>query len=51
MNEFYRKMKEKAKEYAYEMVMDPEEHQDAIECIIGDYMRGAQDAREYLTNK
>lgn len=38
-------------EYAHCTVINPEEHQDAVEAIIDDYTSGALKAYELLTSK
>lgn len=49
--EFLKLIKEGAKEYAHCTVVNPEEHQDAVDIIIYDYTSGALKAYELLTPK
>lgn len=49
--EFLELIKKIAKEYAYCTVVEPEEHQDAIDTIMYDYTSGALKAYELLTSK
>lgn len=49
--EFLELIKKNAIEYAYCTVVEPEEHQDAIDTIIYDYTSGALKAYELLTSK
>lgn len=49
--EFLKLIKEGAKEYAHCTVVNPEEHQDAVDTIIYDYTSGALKAYELLTSK
>lgn len=49
--EFIKLIKKYAKEYAYCTVVEPEEHQDAVDTIIYDYTSGALKAYELLTSK
>lgn len=47
--EFGKLMTENAVAYATESVVDPEEHDDAVEAIITDYIEGGLKAYELLT--
>lgn len=49
--EFIKLIKKYAKEYTYCTVVEPEEHQDAVDTIIYDYTSGALKAYELLTSK
>lgn len=49
--EFLKLIKEGAKEYAHCTVVNPEEHQDAVDTIIYDYTSGALKAYKLLTSK
>lgn len=49
--EFLKLIKEDAKEYAHCTIVDPKEHQDAVDTIIYDYTSGALKAYELLTSK
>ena len=47
--EFGRLMTENDVEYATKSVIDPEDHDDAVEAIIADYIEGGLKAYELLT--
>lgn len=47
--EFGRLISENAVAHATESVIDPEDHDDAVEAIIADYIEGALKAYELLT--
>lgn len=49
--EFLKLIKECAKEYAHCTVVNPEEHQDAVDTIIYDYTSGALKAYKLLTSE
>ena len=46
--EFFDLMEQKANNYAYSIVVNADEHEDAVECIIADYMEGVSDAYKIL---
>lgn len=46
---FEQAIEEAALEYAKSIVMDSDEHDDAVDAIIEDYLAGAQKAYELLT--
>lgn len=41
-------MMHNASEYAIATVADPEQHEDAVQAVIEDYMQGAEDAWNIL---
>lgn len=49
--EFSDIINELASSYALEMVVDPDAHMDAVDCIKGDYIEGAYAAYKLLTGK
>ena len=54
LEEFYQIYPEllaQAKEYAEGTIADPEEHDDAVDSCICDFMEGARDAMFYKTNQ
>lgn len=49
--EFLKLIRKRAKEYAHYIVVEAEEHQDAVYTIIYDYTSGALEAYRLLTSK
>lgn len=49
--EFNQIVTEEAQIYVSETLLDPEEHQDAIEAIMEDFKAGAELAWQVLTTK
>ncbi len=41
---FLKKLKVLGKQYANKTILDPENHKDAVESIISDYLQGAEDS-------
>lgn len=41
---FLKKLKVLGKQYASKTILDPENHQDAVESVISDYLQGAEDS-------
>ena len=41
---FIKKLRVLGKQYANKTILDPENHQDAIESVISDYLQGAEDS-------
>ena len=41
---FIKKLKVLGKQYASKTILDPENHQDAVESVISDYLQGAEDS-------
>ena len=41
---FIKKLKVLGKQYASKTILDPENHQDAVESIISDYLQGVEDS-------
>ena len=41
---FIKKLKVLSKQYASKTILDPENHQDATESVISDYLQGAEDS-------
>ena len=41
---FIKRLKVFGKQYASKTILDPENHQDAVESIISDYLQGAEDS-------
>lgn len=41
---FIKKLKVLGKQYANKTILDPENHQDAVESIISDYLQGVEDS-------
>lgn len=41
---FLKKLRVLGKQYASKTILDPENHQDAIESVISDYLQGAEDS-------
>lgn len=41
---FLKKLKVLGKQYASKTIVDPENHQDAVESVISDYLQGAEDS-------
>ena len=41
---FLKKLKVLGKQYASKTILDPENHQDAVESVIYDYLQGAEDS-------
>lgn len=45
---FIEKLRVLGKQYASKTILDPENHQDAVESIISDYLQGAEDSYDTL---
>lgn len=45
---FIEKLRVLGKQYANKTILDPENHQDAVESIISDYLQGAEDSYDIL---
>lgn len=45
---FIEKLRILGKQYANKTILDPENHQDAVESIISDYLQGAEDSYDTL---
>lgn len=45
---FIEKLRVLGKQYANKTILDPENHQDAVESIISDYLQGAEDSYDTL---
>lgn len=41
---FLKKLRVLGKQYASKIILDPENHQDAVKSIISDYLQGAEDS-------
>ena len=41
---FLKKLKVLGKQYASKTILDPENHKDAVESVISDYLQGAEDS-------
>lgn len=41
---FLKKLRVLGKQYASKTILDPENHQDAVESVISDYLQGAEDS-------
>ena len=41
---FLKKLRVLGKQYASKTIVDPENHQDAVESVISDYLQGAEDS-------
>lgn len=41
---FLKKLKVLGKQYANKTILDPENHQDAVNAVISDYLQGAEDS-------
>ena len=41
---FIKKLKVLGKQYASKTILDPENHQDAVESVISDYLQGVEDS-------
>lgn len=41
---FLKKLKVLGKQYASKTILDPENHQDAVESVISDYLQGVEDS-------
>lgn len=41
---FLKKLRVLGKQYASKIISDPENHQDAVESVISDYLQGAEDS-------
>ena len=45
---FIKKLRVLGKQYASKIILDPENHQDAIKSVISDYLQGAEDSYDTL---
>ena len=45
---FIKKLRILGKQYASKIILDPENHQDAIKSVISDYLQGAEDSYDTL---
>lgn len=45
---FIERLRVLGKQYANKTILDPENHQDAVESIISDYLQGAEDSYDIL---
>lgn len=41
---FLKKLRVLGKQYASKTILDPENHQDAVEAVVSDYLQGAEDS-------
>ena len=48
--QMYPELLAQAREYAERTIVDPEEHNDAVDSCICDFMEGARDAMFYKTD-